>query len=349
MIRVGVIGLGFMGATHIAAFEAARRAGYSCELAAVCDRKPSRRRGELWDVGGNAVSDVSARRLAFDPAKVHAYERPEELIGDPQLDLVSICTRTDTHIDLATRALRAGKHVLVEKPVSLIAEEIRQLDQVATEAGKICMPAMCMRFWPAWEWLKARIDDGGFGKCLSASFTRLASMPRWSTFFADGKKSGGALVDLHIHDADFVYWCFGKPASVCSTGRVGASGEVDHVTTIYRSAKPQAATSIVAEGGWDHHDGFAFRMRYIAIFEDATADFDLTRNPQLILCRRGKAEPVILGNRSGYDGQTRHLLDAIASGNTNTITSLQDAAVVADILDAERQSVLSGNIVTLKE
>ena len=94
-VRVGVIGLGFMGATHIAAFNAARRAGFSCEIAAVCDRKASRRKGELWDVGGNAVSDVSAQKPAFDPAKVRGYERAEELIADPQIDLVSICTRTD--------------------------------------------------------------------------------------------------------------------------------------------------------------------------------------------------------------------------------------------------------------
>ncbi len=205
-----------------------------------------------------------------------------------------------------------------------------------------------MRFWPAWNWLKARIDDRQFGRCVSATFTRLAAMPRWSGFFADGGKSGGALVDLHIHDSDFVYWCFGKPDSVVSAGRVGSSGAVDHVTTLYRSAKPQAATHVVAEGGWDHHDGFAFRMRYIAIFEDATADFDLTRDPQLLLCRDGKSQAVSLENLSGYDLQARHLVDAIAQGKTSTLATLTDAAAVAELLDAERQSVLSGLPVVLK-
>jgi len=115
MIRVGVIGLGFMGATHIAAYQAAQRDAYPCMLAAVCDRNASRRQGELWDVGGNAISDVSARTPAFDPSSARGYERAEDLINDPQIDLVSICTRTDTHVELAARALRAGKHVLVEK------------------------------------------------------------------------------------------------------------------------------------------------------------------------------------------------------------------------------------------
>ena len=143
-----------MGATHIAAYAAARAAGYPCEIVAVSDPKASRRRGELWDVGGNAVSDMSGQKRAFDPSAVRAYEHPDELIGDPNVDLISICTRTDTHVDLAARALRAGKHVLVEKPVSLSAPEIQELDRTAREYGKVCMPAMCMRFWPAWAWLE---------------------------------------------------------------------------------------------------------------------------------------------------------------------------------------------------
>src|SRR3954468_11384891 len=115
MVRIGVIGLGFMGATHIAAINAARAAGFPCELAAVCDRKESRRRGELWDVGGNAVSDTSAKKVAFDPANVRGYQNADDLLNDPHIELICICTRTDTHVDLATRSLRAGKHVLVEK------------------------------------------------------------------------------------------------------------------------------------------------------------------------------------------------------------------------------------------
>jgi predicted dehydrogenase len=336
---VGVLGLGFMGATHIAAYSAAREAGFACELVAVCDRKASRRRGELWDVGGNAVSDTSAHTLAFDPSRVKAYERADQLIDDPNVDLVSVCTRTDTHVDIATRCLRAGKHVLLEKPVSLRSHEIRKLAQIARESNKLCMPAMCIRFWPQWQWLKQRIDDRSFGRCISATFHRLASMPRWNPFFARGDVSGGALVDLHIHDADFVRWCFGDPQSLSSAGYFGASGAVDHVTTQYHYAN--GPSHVVAEGGWDHHDGFGFRMRYVAIFEQATADYDLTRDPPLLLCRDGKAEKVELPAINGYDGEVRHLISAILENRSNDqlTAMLDDAAAVADLLDAERRSI----------
>ncbi len=90
MVRIGVIGLGFMGATHIAAIGRAQADGVACALSAVCDRKASRRRGELWDVGGNAVSDVGARKPAFDPEIVRAYEHSDALLADPGIDLVCI-------------------------------------------------------------------------------------------------------------------------------------------------------------------------------------------------------------------------------------------------------------------
>jgi len=88
-------------------------------------------------------------------------------------------------------------------------------------------------------------------------------------------------------------------------------------------------------------------MRYVAIFEHATVDFDLSRDPQLLLCRDGKAEPVALPNLSGYDMQARHFMNAIDTNEMPSAT-LEQAAIVAEILDAERESVLTGNRIELK-
>ena len=344
-VRVGVAGLGFMGATHIAAYQAAAKAGLPCKLVAVADRKVSRRRGELWDVGGNAVSDVSAQQLAFDASQVRGHETADALINDPDVDLISICTRTETHVDLAVRAMHAGKHVLVEKPIALKPEDVRKVVDAAKATGKLAMPAMCMRFWPGWDWLRDRVKDQQFGPCHSVTFQRLASQPNWSPFYSDGTRSGGALFDLHVHDADFVQWCFGTPASVTSAGRVGPTGAVDHVTTIYQY--DQGPAHVVAEGGWDHAPGFAFRMRYVAVFEKATADFDLTRTPALLLCQSGESKPVALAGHSGYDGEVRHLINAIASGKKELLATMLDAEAVTRLLNAEQESALGRRRISL--
>lgn len=329
-IGVGVIGLGLMGRTHIQAYEAARRAGFGCKLAAVCDRD-TRRLEDRVEVAGNIERGNASERL-FDPTGVHTFTDPDALLADREVQLVSLCTHTDTHVDLARRALAAGKHVLVEKPVSLDAREIETLAAAARQARRIAMPAMCMRFWPGWSWLKQAIDERTYGAVRSAVFQRLASPPSWSQdFYRDSSRTGGALFDLHIHDADFVHWCFGEPESLVSTG------SIDHVTTLYRYSR--GPVHVVAEGGWDHSSGFPFRMRYLIVFEKATADFDLARDPVLLLHRDGTSEQVGVEAGTGYECEVRHVLAAITERKSSISPSLDEAAAVARMLAAERSSL----------
>ncbi len=361
-IGVGVIGLGFMGRTHLLAYDAARQAGYPCRIAAVCDPGPIE--SALRSGPRGSLNLRQAERLAALLEGLPRYAGAQALLDDPQVELVSICTYTDTHVELALRALERDKHVLVEKPVALRSQEVQRL-AAAVRPGLLCMPAMCMRFWPAWAWLLGHIRAGTFGAVRSASFERLGSRPDWATsFYGDGQRSGGALFDLHIHDADFVCACFGPPKGVF------AAGTADHLTAayLYTGERQDAAASdlragrpdpnperegvrppphVVAEGGWDHAPGWTFRVRYVVVFESATADFDLSRDPQLMLIRDGHPEPVPLPPLTGYDGQVRHMLEAIAAGAAQTEVTLADALLVTRLLEAEKRSLERGGPVPL--
>jgi len=311
MINVGVIGLGFMGRTHIGAYQAARRDGYPVRLVAVSDRDESRLSGQAQQ-GGNAELSAATERL-FDPAEVRGFTDALALIADPDVHLVSICTHTDTHVDLALAAIRAGKHVLCEKPVAVASADVRRLADAAARARTLCMPAMCMRFWPGWTFLRDAVRSKAYGKVRSATFTRLGSPPDWGRdFYADMNRTGGPLVDLHIHDTDFVRYIFGVPRAVSSVGSLA------HVTTQYHY-DPSVAEHVVAKGGQD-----------------------MAPSP-LELCRDGKREAVALPTGTGYDGQVRHLLDAISvqASNDSLSANMNQAVEVARILEAERAS-LSG-------
>ncbi len=337
---VGVIGLGFMGRTHVAAWAAADAAGLKNRLVAVCDPDPARRAGRL-PAGGDLGPGVRGGRL-FDPRAVAGCERPEELLARDDVDVVSICTYTDTHVDLALAALAAGKHVLVEKPVALRERAAARLAAAARAARTLCLPAMCMRFWPGWSWLHAAVAEGRYGAVRSAAFRRLGSRPGWgSTFYADPQRSGGALFDLHVHDADLVRWLFGAPHAVSATGTP------DHVTTNYRFEHGPA--HVVAEAGWDHDAGMPFRMAYTLVFERATADYDGTRDPPLRLFRDGLEQPVEVLPGTGYDGEVRHLLTAMAHGaRSNGLLATCDEAVgVTRMLVAEERSLGAGVTVKL--
>jgi predicted dehydrogenase len=345
MLNIGVIGLGFMGATHVASWQAASAAGLACRLRAVADPKPSRRAGNLSDVGGN-IDTTSSAAQAFDPAHVRGYADPSELLADKSIHAVSICTPTASHVDLCIAAMRAGKHVLIEKPVALTSPEIDRLIAVRQETRLVCMPAMCMRFWPGWAWLKQRVDAVSFGPVRTASFSRLAARPNWSMRYSSSAQTGGALFDLHIHDADFVRYCFGDPSAVLAVGSFDGQDAVEHLTCSY--VYENGPQHVIAEGGWDHHAGFAYRMRYVVNFADATADFDIGRRDSLLLCRGGRAEVVDLAPQLGYELQVRHFVALCESTATSPVVSLDDAVRVTDMLSCELESIRSRRMIDIR-
>lgn len=323
-IGVGVIGLGFMGRTHLAAYRAANDAGFRNEIVAVCDSSADRRTGR-GEARGNL--STAGNGPLFDPSHTRAYEHADELLADSQVELVSICTHTTTHVDFALRALAAGKHVLVEKPVALTSESVERLAHAARGARTLCMPAMCMRFWPGWDFLRERVVAGTFGAPRSATFVRMGAQPSWSPFYADTAQSGGALFDLHVHDADFVRWCFGAPRDV------GAFGTPAHFTASYRFDRAPLHAS--AEAGWDPAPGFPFRMRATVTFDEATVDFDLARDAQLLVARGGSLEPIALAKTTGYDGEIRHVLAAIAGERREIAATIDEAVELTRMLERE--------------
>ncbi len=328
-LGVGVIGLGFMGRAHLGAWGAAAEAGIPLRVVAVCDA-----RGEAAALparAGNLAVGAGDGPL-FDPAATRVYREAPACLADEAVHVVSVCTPTDTHVEIAEAALRAGKHVLVEKPVALDVAGVDRIAAAARAEGRLCMPAFCMRFWPGWDWLHDRIADGSLGAVRSLVLRRLASPPDWSPeFYRDAARTGGALFDLHLHDADFVRWCFGDPVSVAS------AGSADHLTTLYRFRGGPA--HVVAEGGWDHAAGFPFRMQFVAVFERATADYDSLREPRLQVHREGRIEPIAIAAGSGYDAEVRHFAEAVLGGGAALRATLDDARAVTELLLREKDAL----------
>ena len=315
---VGIIGWGFMGRTHAASYLRAAKAGL-CELRAVCgENLDPAARGNLDGIGTGVVL----------PPGLRVHTDPAAVLEDERIQVVSICTPTDTHVPLAEAALAAGKHVLVEKPVALRAEPIERLAAAAARADRLCMPAMCMRFWPGWPWLREHVRLGIFGEVRAVRFQRMGEPPAWGQdFYLDFRRSGGPLFDLHVHDVDFLLWCFGEPREV------HASGSRWHVLTTYHFGG--APASALIEAAWVRVPGFGFRMRYEVIFEDAVAEFRHDARAPLLLTTGGRTRPVPLSRESAYDAQARHFLTAVRTGRTELRATLADAAAVTRVLERE--------------
>jgi predicted dehydrogenase len=275
MINVGVIGLGMMGVTHLGVYAEQK----DVQIVAVSDLDPDRLSG-LSVAGANIEGLPEGSVLSND---VKRYENASDLIVDPHVQIVDICLPTPLHLQYAKFALASGKHVMVEKPLARNSAEAFEIAESADRAPGFGMPAMCMRFWPGWNWLKQAIDTQAYGKVFSAHFRRVLAHPG-GPFYSDGKACGGAILDLHVHDADFIQFCFGVPGAVFSRGYSKISGEIDHVTTQYLFDEVPIVT---AEGGWAMSDGFSLEMQYTVNFEHAMAKFEFTDTNQLILFRAG--------------------------------------------------------------
>lgn len=339
--RIGIVGLGFMAATHIKAYRQLPNA----QLYAVCNPSGRNLDGDLSKVMGNVGTPDPVK---LDMTKVKGTTRFEDLLNDPSVDVIDICTPTFTHVDMAVAALKAGKHVLCEKPLARTFAQASAIADAAEKAKGFFMPAMCIRFWPEWAWLKAAIDDDRFGKVLSARFRRVAEPPAWGQgHFGSGEKSGGALLDLHIHDVDFVHYCFGRPSSVYAQGYSKFSGAIDHVVAQYTT---KGGAIVHAEGTWAMTPGFGFNMSFTANFEKATVDYDIGREAadRLKVFEQGQpGKNVKAEGIDGYVGEMSYFLDCIAKGKKPTVVTARDGAAAVELCEAEEQSIRSGQLVRL--
>ena len=338
MIKVGVAGLGMMGSTHLDVYSRLS----DVEVVAVADKVPELRNGNK-QAGGNIEGQAQG---GFDFERVRQYEDAIQLIEDPELDVVDICLTTPLHRQFATAALEAGKHVLIEKPLALSSENARQLAEVAADAPGLSMCCMCMRFWPGWTWLKDAVESGEYGNVLSANFRRLTQHPG-GEFYSDASQCGGAILDLHIHDTDFIHHLFGVPESVTSIGYNQVTKGIDHVFTTYEYPHIPIVT---AEGSWAMAPGFGFQMQYQVNFERGTASYNLAESEPLTFTEPGKSSKTIpIDSEMGYYYELQYFLDCIKSGRSIERVTLQEAADSIRIVEAEAESVRLKHPVSLSE
>ncbi len=342
-VRVGVVGVGFMGKAHFDCHRANSRA----EVVAICDVDEKKLAGDWSSIGGN-IGDTSAAQVNLTGIKT--YRKLEDLLADPDVDLVDITLPTYLHAAAAVKALKAGKHVLCEKPLAIDSKAGRKVVQAARKAKGYFMVAHCIRFWPEYAWLKKVVDEKRYGKVLSATFWRLSPTPTWSwrNWLMDAKKSKSAALDLHVHDADFVQYLFGKPRAVFARGASGrASKGIDHIVAQYvYGSVPQ----VMAEGGWIVDDGHGFVMAFRVICEKATILFDSSPDRGLHVYQGTEATVPADVDRTHADGwaaEIDYLHTCIEQKQKPKVVTPGDALRAVQIIEAELKSIKTKKAVAL--
>jgi len=337
MIRVGLAGGGFMGKMHAEIY----RHLPGAQLAVVADALPEAAQGLAERHGAKAVSSW------------------QKLVRRKDVDLVDVCLPTFLHKQAAVAAARAGKHVLCEKPMALSARETKAMIAAAEKAGVTLMVAQCLRFWPEYVALKEYLDSGRLGRLLSFNCSRISPMPTWSAgnWMGDASKSGGAGLDLHIHDADMILYLLGRPQSVYSRASWEAGGAA-HIFTLYQY--PEVAVS--ASGGWNLPGNFPFSATFQAVFEGGALSYNSGASPTLMAYPREAAPhapelkhaPVQeldvggnLTNPDGYYQELEYLVGCLERGGKPSVVTPQEAAQSVEVVLAELKSARRGRPVRL--
>ena len=320
-VGVGLVGIGGIGRMH---FDCWRKSAKG-RVVAIASRDPRKRAGD-WAGGEFNLGNQSSEKV--DLTGVAAYETAAELIADPHVQIVDICTSTPQHAPLAIAALRGGKHVICEKPMALSLQECREVEEAVAASGKQLMVAHCLRYWPHYMKAKEMLASGEYGRALYAQFYRSGGAPTWSSggWLMKPELSGGVL-DMHIHDIDIALWWFGRPASVSTRGytRDGVPMILDATWRYYEGPLVQM------HGAWDPNGG-AFRHAFRLIMEKATLVYDLATAPTALhLYQGGALTELPMEEVSAHQAELDDFADCVASGRSFTRFSPQESSLAVEM------------------
>ena len=322
MLRIGLVGCGFMGRMHANVYKTLDNA----KLVGAADKNP--------DVSSKYANEFGA----------NAYSSLEEMIASEEIDVVDICLPTYLHSEYTIKAAEAGKHVFCEKPMALSLDEADAMIAACEAAGVQLMIGHCIRFWPEYTILKKITDEATLGKLLSVNLTRYGAFPAWSSenWQADEAKAGGGVLDMHIHDTDFIHYLLGTPDSATSWGTVDSRGASQVFTTM-----TYGKTIAHLEGGWNLPGSAPFKHAFRAIFENGAAIMDAG---PLTIYEEGK-DPVVpeipkmeaagggnISDLGGYYHELRYFVDRVGSGQPLEIVTPQTSRTsLATTLEEIRQ------------
>lgn len=266
MIKVAVVGFGFMGITHT--LNILRNPDLI--LKAIVDIKPDTIEKNLKSgIGNIATGNIDTSDLA----EISKYSDLEECLRSEDLDAVSICTHVNLHYEMTKKALMNDKHVFLEKPFCLNIKQAEELVALAEKRKKILMIGHVVRFMPPYQQLKKWIDSQEFGKLKFLSLSRFCGLPSWGQWKEKNIKelSGGALFDLVIHDIDYANYLLGMPSEIKCNYLPGPYTNHDYVSAMWSYKKSTVHVKI--EGGFTFHANFPFQASFMAQFEEASVLF----------------------------------------------------------------------------
>lgn len=333
MYKYGIIGFGGLGRKHLSNLLQIELKRKDIQLVAICGTTEEQARKNISiNLGTSDVSQV-------DFSQCHFYDDYHDMIEKENLDFVFSVLPTDLHEDVALYALSKGIHVFSEKPMALTLAGCDRMLEAAKKSQKYLMIGQCLRFHPAYTKLKEYIDSGCYGKVRSACFERYSQTPlwTWNNWVLDPQKSGGCVLDLHIHDVDLMNCFFGTPTSLRSFVTDGKY-LAESVDTTYWYPD----FCVTAKADWSLPQTYPFTARCQVNFETASV---FIQNDTIHVYTNDCSSSQSVDSEACFVQEVEAFLAAIIDDVPSTITSAQSVRNTVRIVMTEVQSSMNGSAV----
>lgn len=349
-VKIGIIGTGGISHAHMVGYNALD----NVEFCAACDLNEERVR-------------AFAQKYGFK----HAFTDFNEMLKLEELDAVSVCTWNNAHAAAAIAALKAGKHVLCEKPMAMNADQAEEMLRVSKETGKLLMVGFVRRFGSDTRVFKDFIDNGYMGDIYYAKASYLRRCGNPGGWFSDIKRSGGgSLIDLGVHVIDLVRYLMGKPKVVSVTGATFDNiGPRAHIKALDRykasdySDYSDVEDMAVAMIKFDNGAVLSVETSFSLNIKEDTGNIEIfgtksgaKMEPKLELFSEMEGYLVDIAPKISRDNdwfnaifknEIAHFVDCIVNG-TECLSPAEDGLELMKILDAVYESARTGREVVVR-
>lgn len=309
--RVIVIGFGFMGQTHVGSLLEMPDA----ELAGIVDPVDPKER--LTTITGNCATErVSPEKIG----SIRHFRSLDEALSASCADAAIIALPTKLHHDAVIQCLKAGLHVMVEKPFAISLRECDRMVRTAGETDKLLAVGYVVRWMKEYQFLKQTIESGHLGKLKYLKLSRITGIPNWGNWNDPEfiRASGGSLFDLVSHDIDFARFCLGDPEKIEAVKDLGGD-QFKMISSVLRFRDADAAV----EGGFVTPAGYPFSRTYAAYFEDGTL---VSPAPGIVTeYRKGETQEHDFLPDNPYLSEAEDFVRAIRTGDASRICTGRDA------------------------
>jgi predicted dehydrogenase len=322
-MRVGLVGAGFMGGVHLNAYTAIPEA----------------------EVVGVADARIESAVAGAEVVGARPYASYEDLVAAEDVEVVDVCLPTAFHRDLAVKAAGEGRHVILEKPIARTMQDAQEILEAFPGDGPRLFVGHVVRFFPEYVGIKEKIDAGELGTVgVVRTSRRSPFLFGWNDWYADWRVSGGVLLDLVIHDFDFLRWALGDVERVYARGMLGREyNRLDYALVTLRFVSGAVAH---VEGHWGYPGPFNYSIEVAGSGALLTQDSTEPAPLELIGgAAPGEASDLAAG-KNPYEKELEHFVHCIATGD-EPVVQPHDASEALRISLAATESVLTGEPVTL--